>query len=167
MSPSRIRIRGVSADAGTFRSRIEFLRELLPGTFDLQADVMFVSATLSLDELCRRAFAELVFGPVSFAESSTDIQPGSFVTLDRVTDYAHDCPAARIAITGHTDASGDESWNRQLSLARAQAVADHIAAKGIDPTRLIVAGLGSAEPIADNATALGREQNRRIEFELR
>jgi OOP family OmpA-OmpF porin len=167
MAPGSIRIRGVSSDANAYGARIEFLRELLPDHFELQTDVMFVRSSATFDELCQRAFAELTFGPVSFAESSAEIQPGSLVTLDRITDFAHDCPGATIMITGHTDASGDESWNRQLSLARAQAVADHIAARGIDPRRLLVAGLGSSEPIADNATALGRELNRRIEFELR
>ena len=60
-----------------------------------------------------------------------------------------------------------KAWNRQLSLQRARIVADHLIAQGVDPERLLVDGRGSAEPIADNATALGRERNRRIEFELR
>jgi OOP family OmpA-OmpF porin len=167
MAPGSIRIRGVSSDASNFGARVAFLRELLPDQFELQTDVIFVRSAATFDELCRRAFAELEFGPVSFAESSAEIQPGSLVTLDRITDFAHDCPDVTIMISGHTDASGDETWNRQLSLARAQAVADHIAANGIDPGRLLVAGLGSSQPIADNATALGRELNRRIEFELR
>ena len=167
MAPASISVRGVTSDAGSFGARIEFLRDLLPDSFKLHTDVMFVRPTSDFDELCQKAFAELGFGPVSFAESSAEIRPGSLATLDRITDFAHDCAGATIVITGHTDASGDEAWNRQLSLARAQAVADHIAAKGIDPARLLVAGLGSSEPIADNATALGRELNRRIEFELR
>jgi outer membrane protein OmpA-like peptidoglycan-associated protein len=73
----------------------------------------------------------------------------------------------RTTIIGHTDASGDESWNQRLSRARAQAVADHIAGNGIDPARLIIDAFGSSQPVADNATASGRSRNRRIEFELR
>lgn len=167
MNAAGIRLRGVSSDAGTFKSRIDFLREALPGGYRLETDIVTVRSTASIDELCRRAFAEIVFGPVSFAESSAEIRPVSRVTLDRIVEFAHDCPAAGIAITGHTDGSGNESWNRQLSLARAQAVADYIAGNGIDPARLIVAGVGSAEPVADNSTAAGRELNRRIEFGLR
>jgi outer membrane protein OmpA-like peptidoglycan-associated protein len=52
-------------------------------------------------------------------------------------------------------------------MARAQAVADHLVKSGIDPERLLVRGLGSSVPIADNSTAQGRGLNRRIEFELR
>jgi len=167
LEPGIMRIRGVSSNASTFGLRVEFLRELLPPEFDLHTDVVFVRPMASFDELCQKAFAEIIFSPVSFKESSAEIRQASFVTLDRITDFAHDCQDVTIAITGHTDASGNESWNQKLSQARAQAVADHIAGNGIDPRRLIVAGLGSSVPIADNSTAQGRELNRRIEFELR
>ena len=104
--------------------------------------------------------------PLVFRQSSTEIRDSSFGTLARIIDFAYDCPRTVIAITGHTDASGDETWNRRLSLARAQAVADHLANGGIDPQRLTVSGLGSSEPIADNSTPQGRGRNRRIEFSL-
>lgn len=167
LTANSIDIRGVTADAGATAERIEFLREGVPETMRLSTDIIVVRSQASLDELCRKAFAGLSLGPVSFARSSAELRPASFVTLDRITEFAHDCPTATIAITGHTDASGDESWNRKLSLARAQAVADRIAANGIDPQRLLVAGVGSSKPIADNSTPYGRELNRRIEFELR
>ena len=80
---------------------------------------------------------------MSFARSSAELRPASFATLDRITEFAHDCPSTTIAITGHTDASGDEDWNRQLSLARAQAVADRVAARGLAAGRLVVTGVGS------------------------
>ncbi len=167
MDRRSISIRGVTSDVDAFAARVEFLREELPGDIELSADVLVVRSAVSFDELCERAFSEIVLQPVSFRQSSADIRQRSFVTLDRMTDFAHDCKDITIAITGHTDASGDESWNRQLSRARAQAVADHIVDHGIDPQRLIVNGLGSSAPIADNSTAHGRELNRRIEFELR
>jgi OOP family OmpA-OmpF porin len=167
MDSESVSIRGVSSDAATFASRIEFLREQLPRETELDVDVIFVRSTVSLDELCQKAFDDMPLGPVSFAQSSVEISPASLATLDRITDFAHDCQNVTIAITGHTDSSGNESWNRQLSLARARSVADHIAGNGIDPKRLVVAGLGSSVPIADNSTAQGRELNRRIEFELR
>jgi OOP family OmpA-OmpF porin len=160
-------IRGVTADADVTASRIDSLRRSLPPSMRLATDIIVVRSRASLDDLCRAAFAGLVLGPVSFARSSAELRPASFATLDRITEFALDCPSATIAITGHTDASGDESWNRQLSLARAQAVADRITSSGIDARRLVVAGAGSGEPIADNSTAYGRELNRRIEFELR
>ena len=167
MDSSSVTIRGVTSDAASFGAHIEFLREKLPQQVELTADVVFIRSCASLDELCQRAFSELVLEPVSFNESSTHIRPASLATLDRITDFAHDCPDVIIAISGHTDSSGNEKWNRQLSLARAQSVADHIAANGIDPARLVVSGHGSSVPIADNSTASGRQLNRRIEFELR
>ena len=167
MTENSITIRGVTADTATFASRLAFLGEALEERATLTVDVVDVAATTSYDLLCRRAFSELVIGPVTFLQSSTGIRDASRVSLDRLVDYANDCPQTTIMITGHTDASGNESWNRQLSLARAQAVADHMIARGIDADRLEVEGRGSAEPIADNTTSLGRELNRRIEFELR
>jgi len=166
MRDGSISIRGVTSDAETFTTRLEFLRESLPAEALVNADVVTNEAANSANELCDRVFSTVTTGPVSFEQSSAEIRVASLVTLDRITEFAHNCQRATISITGHTDASGDESWNRQLSLARAQAVADHLTSRGIVAARLIVSGSGSAEPIADNATALGRERNRRIEFAL-
>ena len=167
MQNHSIEIRGVTTDAEAFDVRLDYLRENLPTDTSLSSDVVVINSTIPFDELCREAFSRLIAGPVSFRQSSAEIRSASFVTLDRVTNFAHDCRHAKIAVTGHTDGSGDESWNRQLSIARAQAVADHLVKSGIDPERLLVRGLGSSVPIADNSTARGRGLNRRIEFELR
>ncbi len=167
MDQQLVDIRGVTSDVDTFAARIKFLRNELPEQVQLSTDVLVVSPAVSFDELCTRSFSEIVLQPVSFKQSSAEVQQRSFVTLDRITDFAHDCQDITIVITGHTDASGDETWNQQLSRARAQAVADHIVRRGVDPRRLVVNGLGSSVPVADNSTALGRELNRRIEFELR
>ena len=167
MDQRSISIRGVTSDVDTFAARVEFLRENLPKEIQLSTDVLVIRSAVSFDELCKRAFSGIALQTVSFKQSSAEIRQRSVATLDRITDFAHDCQDITIAITGHTDASGDESWNRQLSRARAQAVADHIVQRGIDPRRLIVNGLGSSVPVADNSTAHGRELNRRIEFELR
>ena len=105
--------------------------------------------------------------PVAFHRSSAEIRTSSFATLDRIIEIANDCRDNSIAIIGHSDALGDESWNRRLSRARAQAVADYVIRAGIQQQRVVVEGLGSSQPIADNSTAHGRGLNRRIEFELR
>lgn len=167
MTADRIEVRGVTAAPAATTARIDVLREAMPADAELSTDIIVIRSAETLDSLCRKAFSALVLGPVSFAASSAELRPASLVTLDRITEFAHDCPSVTILITGHTDARGDEAWNRQLSEARARAVADRIAENGIDPQRLLVAGAGSSEPIADNTTAYGRELNRRIEFELR
>ena len=167
MRDGSISIRGVTSDAETFTTRLEFLRESLPAETLIDADVVTNEAANSASELCNRVFSRVTTGPVSFKQSSAEIRVAGLATLDRISEFAHNCQRATISITGHTDASGDESWNRQLSLARAQAVADHLTDRGVVAARLIVSGSGSAEPIADNTTAIGRERNRRIEFALR
>lgn len=166
MREDSVEIRGATANAAAFRARVEFLRDALRPNTTLVTNVVTIDASASQQALCRRAFATLTARPISFKQSSAEIRTSSFATLDGIADFANDCRAVNIAVTGHTDASGDETWNRRLSLLRAQAVADHLVRAGVHPRRLQVRGLGSAAPIADNATAYGRSLNRRIEFSL-
>ena len=167
MGPGSIEIRAVSGDAATLTTRMNLLRENASAETLIDSDVLVVDTTTSFEQLCLQTFVQLGLKPVSFKQSSAEIRTSSFATLDRITDFASDCKHTKIAITGHADASGNESWNRQLSLARAQAVADWLVRGGIDPQRLLVQGAGSSVPIADNTTAQGRSLNRRIEFDLR
>lgn len=167
MQDRTIDIRGVTTDTKTFARRLAFLREILAAETAVQTNIIAVDSMASVDQLCERAFSRLHIEPITFRQSSTEIRTSSFAALDRITDFAHDCQRATIAITGHTDAAGSETWNRRLSRLRAQAVADHIAANGVDPSRLHVKGLGSSKPIADNDSVRGRSLNRRIDFELR
>ena len=167
MHNDRVELRGVTAQADAFQQRLAFLHEALSTDATLIEDVIVVDNQLALDDLCRRAFVELGELPVAFMESSADLKESSYPSLDRLVDFGWHCRDTVILIVGHTDSTGDEGWNRRLSRARAQAVADYLAGNGIEPGRLIVEGRGSAEPIADNATRYGRSLNRRIEFELR
>ena len=73
-------------------------------------------------------------------------------------------PTANLKIVGHTDSVGDEAFNLALSQARVEAVREWLIANGAEPSRLIPAGMGEAEPIADNDTEQGRAENRRVEF---
>ena len=167
MSAEGVELRGVTAQADMFRQRLAFLRDALAANATMVEDVIVVDSALALDDLCRRAFAELGELPVAFMESSADLRESSYPSLDKLVDFAWHCGDAVIVIAGHTDSTGDEGWNQRLSRARAQAVADYLAGNGIRAERLVVEGRGSAEPIADNSTRYGRRLNRRIEFELR
>lgn len=166
MRDDTIEIRGVTANIDRLNARLGFLQKEAGPDTAIVTDVISVTSAAPQDALCRRAFAQLPVTPLVFKQSSTEIRDVSFGTLDRIIEFAYDCPQTVIAITGHTDASGDETWNKRLSLARAQAVANHLADGGIDPRRLSVNGLGSSQPIADNSTPQGRGRNRRIEFSL-
>jgi OOP family OmpA-OmpF porin len=161
-----LKIRGVSSTPELWHERLNALRKVLPGQMTIDHDVVIVDDVSSLSALCGRAFAQSLGMTIDFRQSSIELRTSSYKTLDRIVEVANDCRAGIIGIRGHSDATGDEAWNRQLSRARAQAVADHLTARGIDASRLVVAGLGSSEPIADNSTVIGRSLNRRIEFEL-
>lgn len=76
-------------------------------------------------------------------------------------------PAAWVEVTGHTDSSGTEGLNDRLSLMRAEAVRDAIVQFGAGRCRVVVRAAGSREPVADNATDLGRAANRRVEVRIR
>lgn len=167
MENDRITIRGVASDGKALASRLRLLRESIPGDIEIDEDFIVLEDTVALGELCRRSLASALSDPVEFRQSSAELRTSSYAMLDKIIDAANDCRNRRIVITGHTDASGSETWNRRLSLARAQAVADYLINGGIEPDRLIVAGMGSAVPVADNTTSRGRSRNRRIEFELR
>ena len=74
--------------------------------------------------------------------------------------------ASKVKITGHTDNIGKAEYNMKLSLKRAEAVRDYLLSLGGDPAKMEVRGVGMGNPIADNKTAAGRAQNRRVEVEI-
>lgn len=162
-----IKIQGVATSRPLIARRLKALREVLPAKFSLDADIVVVDNTTPFAALCERAYSRVLDQKIEFYESSAEIRTSSYAGLDKIIDVAYDCYSSAITITGHSDASGDETWNRRLSLARAQSVADYMTRAGIATERLVVSGLGSSQPIADNSTALGRSRNRRIEFAVR
>ncbi len=101
---------------------------------------------------------------VSFDFDSAAIKPAFRPTLDKVADILNRYPRTTIRIIGHTDNVGSAAYNQQLSLRRAQAVADYLEARGVNPARIIAEGRGESEPRASNATEAGRQLNRRVEM---
>lgn len=167
IQPEQVGISGVTHDTARLQQATETMAARLPASVRITTDVITINADTSLDGWCRRAFAALDLSAIGFEESSTTLKSSSLPLLDRLSEFAFDCPESIIAITGHSDASGNAAFNLSLSTQRAQVVADYLIANGIPPTQFEVIGKGGAEPIADNATRIGRERNRRIEVELR
>ena len=101
---------------------------------------------------------------IRFAQDSASIDASSREALDEVAGALRPCVGSIIAITGHTDAEGDEARNLALSAARAIAVRNALAARGLDMAGLRARGLGSARPLPglDGADPA----NRRIEFSV-
>ena len=103
---------------------------------------------------------------ILFASGKADIKPASLPLLDDAVQVLQQYPALKIRISGHTDDKGKRDFNVQLSSDRAAAVKTYLLSKGITDDRIQTRGAGPDEPIADNKTSAGRQQNRRIEFEL-
>lgn len=101
---------------------------------------------------------------ILFDIDSATIRPESKPVLDEVVASLEGQPDWRLTIEGHTDSTGSAEHNRALSQQRADAVKAYLVAAGIDSTRLQTAGFGASQPVADNATELGRSQNRRVEL---
>ena len=108
----------------------------------------------------------LILRGVTFASGRSTLTPASYTTLDEVAASLVANPEVRIEIVGHTDATGSRTVNTELSLARALAVRAYLAQRDVDPTRMEARGYGPDRPIATNATAAGRNQNRRVEINL-
>ena len=103
---------------------------------------------------------------VTFASDSYQINPALYPTLNELATQMQQHPELVARINGYTDSTGSASYNQTLSQNRAQSVATYLSQHGIAPQRLAPAGYGPANPIADNSTATGRGQNRRVEIYL-
>jgi outer membrane protein OmpA-like peptidoglycan-associated protein len=106
----------------------------------------------------------IVPGADAFARDSTEPHAPLRATLDRIAAALAEPVQTRIVVIGHTDSMGRELHNLQLSIQRAEAVAEYLRTRGIALARLTADGRGEAEPIADNATEPGRATNRRVEI---
>ena len=103
-------------------------------------------------------------GAITFDTNKSNIKPNFYATLNKVAQVLTEDSQSGILVTGYTDSTGNDSINIPLSQARAQSVANYLAGQGVARTRINAQGLGSANPIADNSTAAGKEQNRRVEI---
>ncbi|MEI9944868.1 MAG: OmpA family protein [Chitinophagaceae bacterium] len=103
---------------------------------------------------------------IYFATGKYVLLSKSFKGLDEVAQIIKDNPDVKMMIDGHTDDVGSEESNQKLSENRANAVKAYLIKKGVDESRLVAAGHGESEPVADNKTAAGRQTNRRVEMKL-
>jgi OOP family OmpA-OmpF porin len=100
---------------------------------------------------------------VYFDTNSDKIKPESYPDLERVVEFmTKTVPSASGVVEGHTDSVGNDDYNLKLSQRRADAVRKYLVDKGVPAARLEAKGYGEAQPVADNKTADGRAQNRRV-----
>ena len=101
---------------------------------------------------------------VLFDSGKFDLRPIAREKLARLAGIVLAHPGLNLDIEGHTDSTGGESLNQKLSDQRANAVRKYLIEQGLPETSLIAVGFGSSMPVADNSTAAGRQQNRRVEI---
>jgi outer membrane protein OmpA-like peptidoglycan-associated protein len=105
-----------------------------------------------------------VFPEVQFESNRAALTMAGLQAVTSLARTLSAVPASRVSVVGHTDHYGDASYNRALSLERAKIVADVLFANGVSREQVTVEGRGEDAPIATNATAAGRQMNRRVEF---
>lgn len=105
-------------------------------------------------------------GNVTFDTDQSQIKSGFYDVLNSVSLVLKEYNRTYVEIAGHTDSTGSDAYNQQLSEKRAVSVLDYLVSQGVDYGRLRAVGYGESQPIADNSTEYGRQQNRRVEIRI-
>lgn len=104
---------------------------------------------------------------VLFDYNKADLKSEASATITKVAELLAYYDKAQIGVLGHTDSTGDEQGNQDLSQRRAQAVADALSGGGVSSSRMTVEGFAATQPVASNADDAGRAKNRRVEIVLK
>ncbi len=140
--------------AGYYWDRQEqILREKLAGT----------GVTVTRDE---NGIQLNMDGDVTFSSGSADVKPEFYETLNSVATVLNDYDNTDIQISGHTDSSGSDAYNQNLSEKRANNVKAYLQAQGVEGQRLTATGYGEYQPLESNETEAGRDANRRVEIDI-
>jgi outer membrane protein OmpA-like peptidoglycan-associated protein len=105
-------------------------------------------------------------GNITFAFDDATLQPQFQPVLNDVARTLTEYNQTIVEVAGHTDSKGTDAYNHDLSVRRANSVANYLSSRGVMPQRLITVGAGESRPIATNETDAGRAQNRRVEITL-
>jgi len=105
-------------------------------------------------------------GNITFATNSSDLNANFFDVLSSVSLVVNEFNQTVIEVAGHTDNTGSDAYNQQLSEQRANAVAAYLRTRTVLAERMITVGMGEARPITTNDTDAGRQLNRRVELTL-
>lgn len=103
---------------------------------------------------------------ILFDVNSSSLRLNAQENLNKLAQSLAEYPNTDLVIVGHTDATGTEAYNQKLSEQRAAAAANYLIQSGVAGPRLTMMGKGELEPIADNDSAAGRQQNRRVEIAI-
>jgi len=138
----------------------------------LAAERRAQAAIASLKEVAtvkaeKRGVVITLSGAVLFASGKSNLLPIAKEKLKQVADMLKEQGYPTIVVEGHTDSVGPKSVNMTLSQKRADAVAEYLASQGVPATKITALGLGPDRPVAENTTAEGRANNRRVEIVMK
>jgi outer membrane protein OmpA-like peptidoglycan-associated protein len=151
---------------GTAGSMVRMFTRTLPGNVNLTIPVGSAEDRISTYLASGLGQASVTIDRIAFDTGSATLTPDSREQLDNLATILRAYPKATVTVSGHTDNAGSEASNVTLSRARAVAVADRLTAAGVTVDRVRTEGLGSSKPVADNSTAAGRAQNRRVTLDI-
>lgn len=154
--------------------RFRTKRNVTKGSYYYLDMVSVVPVNLDLNSLARVFTSEKsftldsvhTFKNLLFKFDTFELLAESKTELDEIEAYLSSNTSLKIQILGHTDAMGKTDYNKELSEKRAKAVANYLIKKGVDSLRIEHQGWGSAQPVTDNETSVGRQRNRRVEFRI-
>lgn len=113
-----------------------------------------------------KAGTQITLREMMFEVGKAELAPGGIRNLEKVATVAKQSPSREILIEGHTDSTGSDSMNMDLSRRRAQAVKDLLTQEGISADKIVAKGYGKTYPVATNKTGEGRQRNRRVEITI-
>jgi outer membrane protein OmpA-like peptidoglycan-associated protein len=126
-------------------------------------DKLAVAAALAVKEEARGTVITIP-GSVLFPSNKYDLLPAAREKLNQVALALKNQEDHKMVVEGHTDSQGTEASNMELSQKRAQSVRDYLVSNGVPADKISASGLGQGRPVADNKTADGRANNRRVEI---
>lgn len=131
---------------------------------DINTNELFYNKEVKLKKIT--SGMSIILPNIFFETDSFRLKSTSFAELDKIVDFLYQHQNVKIEISGHTDNSGAEVYNKQLSEKRAKSVYSYLVQKNINPVRLSFIGYGSSRPVASNDTPEGKAQNRRTELKI-
>ena len=153
------------ADAGPYLLEVTgegyfFVNDVL----QYDADSTLLLRNFKLKKL--QSGAKIVIENILFNTGNATLKPESFTELNKLVNLLRENPDIRIEVSGHTDNTGSAATNKNLSKSRALSVRNYLTSQGIAVNRIEYEGYGYDFPIADNNTAEGRAENRRVEMKV-
>jgi len=132
--------------------------------FEKQLKSEIERGDISLQNLPNNVLMVTMTAQTAFDVNSTNIKPGFESTMQKISSIVKKYGKTHLSLVGHTDSTGTQAYNQNLSERRAQSVKSYLQGQGVIEPRLAAYGMGEDKPRADNNTELGRSLNRRVEI---